>query len=84
MQNPQVRRIAIYAGVLLGVFLLGLVPMWLNARELTKERDTAQAAFARQPFAERPGKRRARRPARRLRTGAADGKRFFHKPARRN
>lgn len=27
------RRLGIYAGVLLGVFLLGLVPMWLKARE---------------------------------------------------
>lgn len=50
MQNPQVRRIAIHAGVLLGVFLLGLVPMWLNARELTKERDTAQAALRVSPL----------------------------------
>src|SRR5918993_2251762 len=27
------RRIIIYAGVLLAVFLLGFVPMWLKARE---------------------------------------------------
>jgi hypothetical protein len=30
---PLLRRIAIYAGVLLFVFLLGFVPMWLKARQ---------------------------------------------------
>lgn len=30
--NPVLRRILIYAGVLLIVFLLGFVPMWLKAR----------------------------------------------------
>ena len=30
--SPVIRRILIYAGVLLIVFLLGLVPMWLKAR----------------------------------------------------
>src|SRR4029079_9677310 len=30
--NPLMRRILIYAGVLLIVFLLGFVPMWLKAR----------------------------------------------------
>jgi hypothetical protein len=30
--TPLVRRFIIYAGVLLVVFLLGLVPMWLQAR----------------------------------------------------
>lgn len=36
------RRIAIYAVVLLAVFLLGLVPMWLAARGRGAERDAAQ------------------------------------------
>ncbi len=40
-QNPRVRRIGIYAVMLLTVFLLGLIPMWLQARE----RDMAQAAL---------------------------------------
>lgn len=31
-QNPLVRKVAISAGVLLIVFLLGLIPMWLTAR----------------------------------------------------
>ena len=31
--TPVMRRIIIYAGVLLAVFLLGFVPMWLKARE---------------------------------------------------
>jgi hypothetical protein len=30
--NPVMRRFIIYGGVLLVVFLLGLVPMWLKAR----------------------------------------------------
>jgi hypothetical protein len=30
--NPSIRRFIIYAGVLIVVFMLGLVPMWLKAR----------------------------------------------------
>ena len=30
--TPKMRRFLIYGGVLLAVFLLGLVPMWLQAR----------------------------------------------------
>jgi hypothetical protein len=44
-QNRHVRRLIIYAVVLSGVFLLGLVPMWMTARERTRERDTAQHAL---------------------------------------
>jgi hypothetical protein len=33
--NPVMRRIIIYAGVLLVVFLLGFVPMWLKSRAAT-------------------------------------------------
>ena len=40
--NPLIRRIAIYAVVLLAGFLIGLIPMWLSARARTAERDTAQ------------------------------------------
>lgn len=36
-QNERVRRITIYAVALLVVFLLGLVPMWLKARERGRE-----------------------------------------------
>jgi len=36
------RRFAIYALILVVVFLLGLVPMWLNARNRAKERDDAR------------------------------------------
>jgi biopolymer transport protein ExbB/TolQ len=32
-QNSRLMRVGIYAGVLLAVFLLGLIPMWLTARE---------------------------------------------------
>ena len=45
MQNPHVRHIAIYAGVLLAAFLLGLIPMWLTARERAKELNAAQASL---------------------------------------
>ena len=45
MQNERARRIAIYAAILLGVFLLGLVPMWMTARERGRERDAAQSAL---------------------------------------
>jgi hypothetical protein len=34
--NPPRRRFIIYAGVLLAVFLLGLIPMWLKARECAR------------------------------------------------
>ena len=39
------RRMAIYAGALLVAFLLGLVPMWLTARERAKERDRTQTTL---------------------------------------
>ena len=39
--NPW-RRFAIYALILVVVFLLGLVPMWLAARNRAKERDDAR------------------------------------------
>lgn len=36
------KRTAIYAGIFLAAFLLGLVPMWLAARERGRERERAQ------------------------------------------
>ncbi len=44
-QNERVRRITIYAVILLAVFLLGLVPMWLKARANARERDAAQTTL---------------------------------------
>lgn len=44
-QNPRVRRFTLYALILLGVFLLGLVPMWMTARERGRERDAAQSSL---------------------------------------
>lgn len=44
-QNERVRRLMIYAVVLLVGFLLGFVPMWMSARERARERDTAQSAL---------------------------------------
>lgn len=40
--GPSRRRIIIYAAVLIAVFLLGLVPMWLIARERGADRDAAE------------------------------------------
>ncbi len=40
--DPRLRRIAVYAGILIVVFLLGLVPMLLKARSRAGERDAAQ------------------------------------------
>ena len=44
-QNERARRVILYAAVLLAAFLLGLVPMWMTARERASERDTAQHAL---------------------------------------
>ena len=38
----QLRRLGLYATVLFFAFLLGLVPMWLQARSRASERDTAE------------------------------------------
>ena len=44
-QNERVRRVILYAAVLLAVFLLGLVPMWMTARTRGRELNTTQAAL---------------------------------------
>jgi hypothetical protein len=36
------RRVGVYVAVALAVFLLGLVPMWLKAREAASQRDAAR------------------------------------------
>ena len=38
-QNSRLIRVSIYAGVLVVVFLLGLIPMWLTARESASQLD---------------------------------------------
>lgn len=45
LQNNRVRRLMLYAAVLLVVFLAGLVPMWLTSRTYVRERDAAQASL---------------------------------------
>lgn len=40
--GPTRRRVIIYAVVLVAVFLIGLVPMWLVARQRGAERDVAE------------------------------------------
>jgi hypothetical protein len=44
-QNKRVKRLILYAAVLLVVFLAGLVPMWLTSRTCARERDAAQASL---------------------------------------
>jgi hypothetical protein len=44
-QNDRMRRVILYGAVLLGAFLLGLVPMWMTARERGRELNTAQTAL---------------------------------------
>jgi hypothetical protein len=39
---PLIRRIVIYAGVLLVVFLLGFIPMWIKARQCSSKLDVAE------------------------------------------
>lgn len=41
-RESLLRRYAIYALILVVVFLLGLVPMWLSARSRARERDEAK------------------------------------------
>ena len=43
--QKHVRRVVLYAVVLLAVFLVGLVPMWLTSRTYARERDSAQASL---------------------------------------
>ena len=44
-QNKRVRRVIIYAAILLIVFLAGLVPMWLSSRTHAAERDALQVSL---------------------------------------
>lgn len=44
-QTSTLKRIGIYAAILVGVFLLGLIPMWLSARERSNERAAAQRSL---------------------------------------
>jgi len=45
VRGEQGRRLGLYAAVLFVVFLLGFVPMWLQARSRTNERDAAHQAL---------------------------------------
>jgi hypothetical protein len=44
-RNERVRRLILYAALLLVFFLAGLVPMWLKSRTYARERDAAQASL---------------------------------------
>ncbi|HEX8558794.1 MAG TPA: hypothetical protein VF668_11845 [Pyrinomonadaceae bacterium] len=69
-RNPRSRRPLLFAAALLAAFLLGLVPMWLKARERAGERDRAQSAL-------RVGALRGR-----LADAAIDARRGDYEPAR--
>jgi hypothetical protein len=43
--NNRLRRLILYAALLLVAFLAGLVPMWLKSRTYARERDAAQASL---------------------------------------
>jgi len=45
LQNERVRKVILYAAVLLFVFLIGLVPMWITSRARARERDAALATL---------------------------------------
>ncbi|HKP72685.1 MAG TPA: hypothetical protein VJT82_07090, partial [Pyrinomonadaceae bacterium] len=69
-QNERVRRLIFYAVALLIAFLIGLVPMWMTARERGRERDTAQATL------------RISTLQNRLANAAIDARRGEYEPAR--
>lgn len=64
------KRYGMYAAILVGVFLLGLVPMWLTARERAQERDLAQRNL------------RLSQMQLRLASAAIDARRGEYEPAR--
>lgn len=68
--NNTLKRVGIYAAVLLGVFLLGLIPMWLTARARADERDAARANL------------RLSQMQNRLASAAIDARRGEYEPAR--
>ncbi len=45
VKAAQLRRLSRYGAAVLGIFLLGFVPMWLAARGRANERDVAQEAL---------------------------------------
>lgn len=65
------KRVGMYAAVCVGVFLLGLVPMWLAARGRANERDLAQRSL------------RLSQMQLRLASAAIEARRGEYEPARR-
>ena len=41
-RDPRLKRIAIFAAIVVVAFLIGLTPMWLKARSAANERDAAR------------------------------------------
>ena len=72
LSNERGKRIAFYAGILLVAFLLGLVPMWLTARERGRERVATQTTL------------RVSRLQNRLAKAAVDSRRGEYEPTRQS
>lgn len=70
--SGTVGRVGIYLGVALAVFLLGLVPMWLKARENASQRDAARREL------------RVSRTQNALASAAVDAARGEYEPARQS
>lgn len=70
--SGTVSRVGIYLGVALAVFLLGLVPMWLKARENASQRDAARREL------------RVSRTQNALASAAVDAARGEYEPARQS
>ena len=71
-RSGVVRRVGIYLGVALVIFLLGLVPMWLKARANASQRDAARREL------------RVSRMQNALASAAVDAARGEYEPARRS
>lgn len=68
---PLGKRLLVYAGILVIGFLLGIVPMWLTARQRSKELETTRAELRRSQM----------RSA--LSAAAVDARRGDYEPARK-
>ena len=71
-RHAWLKRIAIYAVVLIAVFLIGFLPMWLRSRERGRERDSARREL------------RVSRMANMLSAAVIDARRGDYEPARQS
>ncbi len=68
--TSPLKRIGIYAVIVLGIFMLGFLPMWFTARERANERDAARREL------------RVRQMQNRLASAALDARRGEYEQAR--